>query len=396
MTEVNAKFRYVQLCRSLKTYGITSFAVKIQLKKKKFADAYLGITRDAIHRMDSNTREIQKSYKLEHLRRWAAAQQSLTLDFGDFEEDYVVMQTKEASAISQLIAGYIDIILKARSDATTLTEDDDSSVAQVESVAPIRAQATRAGTASMAASHGMARASPGMVGGAQQGYITNNNKPASQQVRINDMASAMRANSLLNDELANPSSYTMAKSNLTPEQLRAQLLTHQNAVLLGGKDLLEQCSKDPNDLDPNGVLNAAKGLMANMGHLGATAKAAAVSGKEVDQNLLNSARSVSDAIAALLESADNLVKNPHNPGFRDDLELGHAGLLNASKYLNAAVAGEMTDQASQEMLLAAARATASAIADLVQHTNTAAKSLTDGKQMKDLLAGHVFVVKRKP
>jgi len=29
MTELNAKFRFVQLCRSLKTYGVTFFLVKV-------------------------------------------------------------------------------------------------------------------------------------------------------------------------------------------------------------------------------------------------------------------------------------------------------------------------------------------------------------------------------
>ncbi len=29
LSEINAKFRYVQLCRSLKTYGVTFFLVKV-------------------------------------------------------------------------------------------------------------------------------------------------------------------------------------------------------------------------------------------------------------------------------------------------------------------------------------------------------------------------------
>jgi len=29
MTEVNAKFRYVQLCRSLKTYGMSVFKIQV-------------------------------------------------------------------------------------------------------------------------------------------------------------------------------------------------------------------------------------------------------------------------------------------------------------------------------------------------------------------------------
>jgi talin len=32
LTELNAKFRYVQLSRSLKTYGITFFLVKVAFK----------------------------------------------------------------------------------------------------------------------------------------------------------------------------------------------------------------------------------------------------------------------------------------------------------------------------------------------------------------------------
>lgn len=30
MNEINARFRYVQLCRSLKTYGMTIFKVKVR------------------------------------------------------------------------------------------------------------------------------------------------------------------------------------------------------------------------------------------------------------------------------------------------------------------------------------------------------------------------------
>ena len=53
MTEVNAKYRYVQLCRSLKTYGITSYEVKEKKKgTKKLIAFYLGITRDSIIRMN--------------------------------------------------------------------------------------------------------------------------------------------------------------------------------------------------------------------------------------------------------------------------------------------------------------------------------------------------------
>lgn len=52
MSEVNAKYRYVQFCRSLKTYGITLFHVQERDKKsKKLNKLLLGFTRDSIVQM---------------------------------------------------------------------------------------------------------------------------------------------------------------------------------------------------------------------------------------------------------------------------------------------------------------------------------------------------------
>jgi talin len=80
----------VQLCRSLKTYGITTYIVKFKNKKKKWEvsarwclcdcrlklraqDMKLGVTRDSILKMNAETNEVEKSYPLTHLRRWAAS-----------------------------------------------------------------------------------------------------------------------------------------------------------------------------------------------------------------------------------------------------------------------------------------------------------------------------------
>jgi talin len=46
--------------------------------------------------------------------RWAASPTTFTLDFGDHEDDYMLLQTTEGEAISSLLAGYIDILLKKR------------------------------------------------------------------------------------------------------------------------------------------------------------------------------------------------------------------------------------------------------------------------------------------
>jgi hypothetical protein len=46
MTEANAKFRYIQLCRGLKTYGITCFEVlEKNPKTRKTQPVLIGVTK---------------------------------------------------------------------------------------------------------------------------------------------------------------------------------------------------------------------------------------------------------------------------------------------------------------------------------------------------------------
>lgn len=75
-------------------------------------DGLLCFTRDTILRLEYETKEVIKQYPFKHLLRWAASPETFTMDFGAYEEDYVVVVTTEGEAISNLIAGYIDLMLK--------------------------------------------------------------------------------------------------------------------------------------------------------------------------------------------------------------------------------------------------------------------------------------------
>lgn len=138
MSETNARYRYVQLCRSLKTYGMTCFKVREKVKdKKKLMDAVLCFTRDSILRMEYETKRVIKEHPFKHLLRWAASPETFTLDFGAYEEEYIVVVTEEGEFISNLIAGYIDLLLKKQKDTGIVIEEDDSDVAEVESIARV-------------------------------------------------------------------------------------------------------------------------------------------------------------------------------------------------------------------------------------------------------------------
>ncbi|KAJ3168398.1 Talin-1 [Geranomyces variabilis] len=141
LTELNAKFRYVQLSRSLKTYGITFFFVEDEtVKKKKDSAMLLGVTKQSVVKLDPITKEIIREWRLTQLRRWAASPSSFTMDFGDYADAYFSVRTTEGEQISQLIAGYIDIIIKKRKEAEKVVEIDEEEQATMEEyVTPSRA-----------------------------------------------------------------------------------------------------------------------------------------------------------------------------------------------------------------------------------------------------------------
>uniref|UniRef100_A0A7M5V5A6 Talin n=1 Tax=Clytia hemisphaerica TaxID=252671 RepID=A0A7M5V5A6_9CNID len=112
---LNAKYKYIQLCQDLPTYGVTFFLVKEKMKgKNKLVPRLLGVNKESVLRVDEKTKQVLKVWPLTQVRRWAASPNSFTLDFGDYTEGYYSVQTAEGEQISQLIAGYIDIILKKR------------------------------------------------------------------------------------------------------------------------------------------------------------------------------------------------------------------------------------------------------------------------------------------
>lgn len=101
MTDINAKYRYVQLARALKSYGITSFHVKEPVKDKKGRtlkqkkDVIIGVMRDSVVRMDSDTKEILNKWEFTKIKRWASSEHSFTMDMGDNHDDYLTFLTNQ-------------------------------------------------------------------------------------------------------------------------------------------------------------------------------------------------------------------------------------------------------------------------------------------------------------
>ncbi|KAM6293929.1 LOW QUALITY PROTEIN: talin-1-like [Aegotheles albertisi] len=138
MSEIEAKVCYVKLARSLKTYGVSFFLVKEKMKgKNKLVPWLLGITKESVMRVDEKTKEVIQEWSLTNIKRWAASPKSFTLDFGDYQDGYYSVQTMEGEQIAQLIAGYIDIILKKKKSKDHFgLEGDEESTMLEDSVSP--------------------------------------------------------------------------------------------------------------------------------------------------------------------------------------------------------------------------------------------------------------------
>ena len=108
--------------------------------KNRLVPRLLGVTKDSVLRLDEKTKEILKTWPLTTVRRWAASPNVFTLDFGDYQDQYYSVQTTEGERISQLIAGYIDIILKRRQRKERIGDDGNEEEAMEEDlVTPGRA-----------------------------------------------------------------------------------------------------------------------------------------------------------------------------------------------------------------------------------------------------------------
>ncbi|XP_055913869.1 talin-2 [Eupeodes corollae] len=142
ITEIDAKVLYTKTARELPTYGVTFFLVKEKMTgKNKLVPRLLGVTKDSVLRLDERTKEILVTWPLTTVRRWGASPNTFTLDFGDYADQYYSVQTTEAEPIVQLIAGYIDIILKKKQMKDHFgIEGEEGDTLVEESVAPSQTQ----------------------------------------------------------------------------------------------------------------------------------------------------------------------------------------------------------------------------------------------------------------
>eukprot|EP01119_Soliformovum_irregulare_P011517 TRINITY_DN2899_c0_g1_i3.p1 TRINITY_DN2899_c0_g1~~TRINITY_DN2899_c0_g1_i3.p1 ORF type:complete len:2521 (-),score=930.00 TRINITY_DN2899_c0_g1_i3:18-7580(-) len=362
MSESNAKYRYVQLARSLKTYGITYFEVKRRVKgQKKPEPLYLGVTRDAVMFIDFETKAVESEWPLIHVKRWAAAPTTFTLDFGDHSQDYTVFLTNDAEKISALLAGYIDIIIRRRKEPAIVKEDDDTKVAVEEPIAPIRSKALSSTTMSMIsagntgnyAQYSAVPAAPGSM--SKFGYSAARATPTSIE----------SAQAYVAETIAGMGAQTFSRNMaLTPQQWKKQLISNSENVSASYIKLLS--SLPPNAFDKLGMdKNAAAIAMSLQELITAARNAAAGKNGEEDVDLLEGAKRLADAVKEMLASSKELAEHPNDHNAMIRWEKAQANFQAANAYLHSASRGIIADESSQKLLAESAKGVKSALEDLL-------------------------------
>ncbi|XP_015703828.1 talin-1 isoform X1 [Coturnix japonica] len=416
MSEIEAKVRYVKLARSLKTYGVSFFLVKEKMKgKNKLVPRLLGITKECVMRVDEKTKEVIQEWSLTNIKRWAASPKSFTLDFGDYQDGYYSVQTTEGEQIAQLIAGYIDIILKKKKSKDHFgLEGDEESTMLEDSVSPkkstvLQQQFNHVGKAELGsvALPAIMRTGAGgpenfQVGTMPQaqlqitsGQMHRGHMPpltSAQQALTGTINSSMQAvnaaQATLDDFETLPplgqdaASKAWRKNKM--DESKHEIHSQVDAITAGTASVVNLTAGDPADTDYTAVGCAVTTISSNLTEMSKGVKLLAALMEDEGGNgrqLLQAAKNLASAVSDLLKTAQPASAEP-----RQNL-LQAAGLVGqTSGELLQQIGESDTDPRFQDMLMQLAKAVASAAAALVLKAKNVAQKTEDQALQTQVIA----------
>eukprot|EP01117_Protostelium_nocturnum_P009842 TRINITY_DN350_c0_g1_i1.p1 TRINITY_DN350_c0_g1~~TRINITY_DN350_c0_g1_i1.p1 ORF type:complete len:2417 (-),score=996.87 TRINITY_DN350_c0_g1_i1:42-7292(-) len=353
MTEQNAKYKYVQACRALKTWGITTFPCQLMEKKsiekkKKPKKILLGVTREALLFMNPDSKEIERSWAISKLRRWSAAegQKSVTLDFGNHERDYFLLLTEEAPQISRLLNGYIDIIVKKQRSSSKLLESAiDCEVSTEDAV--LNKMALAYCTDFSLFSNSVNPFAPVQAGGPIQspncsflmshfGNKSSFTSPTHIQSALGRMGMFIEGINTISDSTEKKSQdewWSQFQSSLPSFKTSMDRLLN---LSFPTKEQLEETSRIA-------AFHAQITLEA--------AKNAALTGPEVNQKLLKAVKAIADSMKNIFGVNELMARNPQSAeDLNDAQKLSHAAYKASIFHLESAVKGREADQSSIDLI----------------------------------------------
>ncbi|XP_061534093.1 talin-2 isoform X2 [Phycodurus eques] len=407
ITEMEAKVKYVKLARSLQTYGVSFFLVKEKMKgKNKLVPRLLGITKESVMRVEEKTKDVVQEWPLTTVKRWAASPKSFTLDFGEYQESYYSVQTTEGEQISQLIAGYIDIILKKKQSKDRFgLEGDEESTMLEESVSPkkstiLQQQFNRVGRVE----HGSV-ALPGIIrsgsGGGPDTFNVGNMPSAQQQIITGQMHRGhmpplnLAQKALMGTINSSMNAVQQAQAdlghvdNLPPlghdlasrvwvqnkvDESKHEIHSQVDAITAGTASVVNLTAGEPTETDYTAVGCAITTISSNLTEMSKGVKLLAALMDEVGSGhkLMGAARMLTGAVSDLLRSVE-----PAAAESRQTVLTAAGSIGQASGDLLRHMGEGETDEKFQDTLMNLAKAVANAAAMLVLKAKNVAQVAED-------------------
>ncbi|XP_028426360.1 talin-2a isoform X1 [Perca flavescens] len=407
MTEIEAKVKYVKLARSLRTYGVSFFLVKEKMKSKnKLVPRLLGITKESVLRVEEKTKDVVQEWPLTTVKRWAASPKSFTLDFGEYQESYYSVQTTEGEQISQLIAGYIDIILKKKQSKDRFgLEGDEESTMLEESVSPkkstiLQQQFNRVGRVEhgsvalpgviRSGSIGTESLSMGTMPSAQQqitmGQMHRGHMPplsSAQQALMGTINTSMQAVQKAQIDLGEvdnlpPLGQDMASKVWIQNKMdesKHEIHSQVDAITAGTASVVNLTAGDPTDTDYTAVGCAITTISSNLTEMSKGVKLlAALMEDDVGggNDLMRAARTLAGAVSDLLKAVEPASGEP-----RQTVLTAAGSIGQASGDLLRQIGESEADERFQDILMNLAKAVANAAAMLVLKAKNVAQVAED-------------------
>uniref|UniRef100_A0A8C2DFR1 Talin 1 n=1 Tax=Cyprinus carpio TaxID=7962 RepID=A0A8C2DFR1_CYPCA len=416
MTEIEAKVSYVKLARSLKTYGVSFFLVKEKMKgKNKLVPRLLGITKECVMRVDEKTKEVIQEWSLTNIKRWAASPKSFTLDFGDYQDGYYSVQTTEGEQIAQLIAGYIDIILKKKKSKDHFgMEGDEESTMLEDSVSPKKSTVLQQQFNHMGKVETGSVALPAIIrsgAGGPESFQMGSMPQAKQHITsgqmhrghmppltsaqqaltgtINSSMQAVQAVQATLDEFdALPPLGTDAASQAwrknKMDESKHEIHSQVDAITAGTASMVNLTAGDPAETDYTAVGCAVTTISSNLTEMSKGVKLLAALMEDEGgngQQLLSAAKNLACAVSDMLKTAQ-----PGSTEPRQNLLQAAGNVGQTSGELLQQIGESDADQQFQEMLMQLAKAVANAAAALVLKAKNVAQKSEDSAQQNRVIA----------
>lgn len=374
-TTINAKYKYVTTVRQLPTFGITLWTVREKVpKKRKLQEVLLGLTRDAVVRIDKETKVVLSSFPLKHVRRWAAGTNSFTLDYGQYKNEYYTVQCggEEAEDISNTLAGYIDILLKRQREGRIQMEVDEGELAKVEELAPVAAVPNMCNLLIQ----GVGKYNPedfrslDLMPGLN---LLNKGKaaPLPGNMVISDWGdAARRINQLTNDT---PNETDEYDDDPSPVELKWNLLGHCANV---GGAVTDMLNHNPT--------TSAQNIVDQLADLLKAAQLAANSTQDI--SLLEAAKKVSLAVADVLKTAHDLDNDPESVPLKHRLQRAGDALKGTSALMAQAIQADLVDQPSTQLILEASQQAAQALKAFCEQAGESVALRSAAPDIEQLLA----------